>query len=222
MMADGVKEGIARMISQSVIFNIERIKTIEQLGMQTKTSLPLNLYTLGMATSSFTAGLVYFVYYSILDITKNNILASFGTSLIKTPIANCMRTLHAGYGKNIIESGKYILRNQRMRGMYNGYRLSLIEDTIEMYMRDTFYGFCKNSDKAFNKQKSVIYGGLSGAIISGILTPFDTMKCRMLLNRDKILSIGSLYSGSSYKMLSNATKFGMFYLTLELLSLNNK
>ena len=114
-----------------------------------------------------------------------------------------MRTLHAGYGKNIIESGKYILRNQRMRGMYNGYRLSLIEDTIEMYMRDTFYGFCKNSDKAFNKQKSVIYGGLSGAIISGILTPFDTMKCRMLLNRDKILSIGSLYSGSSYKMLSN-------------------
>lgn len=223
----GIKEGISRSLSQSLVYGIERRKTQVQLfGSFQKMSL--QNWVLGCGTSSFTAGLVFTTYFSIYNnIIKHEnafisnmagTIAGFITSFIKIPIGNSMRLLQTGKVDNVLSAGQLLFKKHGLPGLYKGYRISLIEDIIEMDVRLRVYNsMTKKFNKDNNLQLNTLIGCLSGAVASAVTTPFDTVRSRMIYNRTGILNINGLYSGIEYRSLSNAVKSGAFFLFYEII-----
>jgi len=253
----GLKEGISRCISQSVVYGIERHKTQMQIYGSIK-NISLRNFYIGCATSGCTAGLVFTTYFTVY----NNILAhenpvvsamagtvaGLTTSFMKIPIGNSMRILHTGKANNIFNSAKLIYKTSGMHGLYKGYKLSLIEDIIEMDVRMRLYNYLTenvatcahantNAQAQFEKNLPLqtLLGGISGAFASGLTTPFDTLRAKMVYNQlDTVPKLqvpvrvpvpinvpsklmGGLYNGVQYRSLSNALKSGTFFLVYEIL-----
>lgn len=242
----GVREGVARSLSQSLVYGLEVHKTRLQLtGRGLNRSLhPLSISLLsGMSTSSLTAGFVFFTYYSIFNRLHHagnpcaGIVASFITSLVKLPIGNSMRLMQSGAkgATNVFRSAKQLYAQN---GLYKGYGVSLLEDTIEMDLKTRIYSYNKASThrspgpgKIYG---AVLNGALAGAISSGMTTPFDTVRAHMCYNvGERSLHIGplrtvahlckthgakSLFRGIHVRVATNAIKSASFFALFELLS----
>jgi len=150
-----MNEGIARCLTQACLYGLESKKTCLQLYGNNikKKSMQMNLKSLtsGAATSSISAGIIYFTYFTVYNNLKNNIFAgvisAFTTSIIKIPISNSMRILQSSHHKtNIINCFMKIKNKSGIAGLYTGYGVSLFEDIIEIDMRERLYNH-------FNKYK---------------------------------------------------------------------
>lgn len=239
---NGIKEGIARCCSQACIFGIDAHKTLLQVhGYIPK--LPhhviLHRWTVGMLTSSLTSGLVFGTYFSVYNRLHDHIMAgtvaSLATSVIKIPISNCMRVMQSGGARNIIRAGKKIVRRHTWRGLYTGYFLSLVEDIIEFDLRTRIYKAIKstwNSEK--NPGVGFANGAISGAVVAGLTTPFDTVRSKLITQTTASCGsfgysmrlahmmyvqhgITGLYRGVGMRVLSNAIKSALFFSIFELL-----
>jgi len=85
-----------------------------------------------------------------------------------------------------------------------------------MDIRLRLYNYISNKlDKKDNILLQTTIGSISGSFASGITTPFDTIRSRMIYN--KPLSIMGLYNGVQYRTLSNAVKSATFFLFYEIL-----
>jgi len=222
---NGYREGISRCLSQTLVYGIERRKTQLQIFGYTN-KLSCASWTCGYLTSGCTAGIVYTTYFTIynnLMNSQNSLLATFATviagiitSFIKIPIGNSMRILQSGKVNNILSAGKILYKEKGFLNLYKGYRISLIEDIIEMDIRLRLYNYISNKlDKKDNILLQTMIGSISGSFASGITTPFDTIRSRMIYN--KPLSIMGLYNGVQYRTLSNAVKGATFFLFYEIL-----
>jgi len=214
-----IKEGISRCISQSVVYSLERKKTQLQIfGSNPIQNRNNNLY-IGCATSGITAGIVYTIYFTVYNNLINqtpaaSILAGLITSIIKIPIGNSMRILQSGKAINFFNAAKILYRE---KNLYKGYKISVIEDIIEMDMRIRIYDFLTQK---INKDSTIylhtIIGSTAGICASGITTPFDTIRSRMIYN--KPLYLCNLYDGLQFRLLSNALKSGTFYLFYQIIN----
>lgn len=248
----GVREGVARSLSQSLVYGLEVHKTRLQLTgrglnrpLHSNTNLSISLLT-GMSTSSLTAGFVFFTYYSIYNRLHHagnpfaGIVASFITSIVKLPIGNSMRLMQSGAkgATNVFKSGKQLYAQN---GLYKGYGVSLIEDTIEMDMKSRIYNNVNTRASAPTPSQpseklsgAVLKGALAGAISSGVTTPFDTVRAHMCYNVGaRSIHIGplrtvahicntygakSLFRGMHVRVATNAIKSAVFFAIFELLS----
>ena len=203
---NGLHEGISRALSQACVYSLESQKTLMQIHGKVPLlphKLVVRKWLTGMTTSCITAGFVFTTYFSIfnnLAIVKfpfAGCVSSFATSFIKLPIGNSMRIMQSGTSNNIFSAGKKLYKNNGFQGLYNGYGLCLIEDTIDFDLRVRLYKYLhklhnkcmsSNNNKSNNNNESnnesnnllcIGYGALAGAISTGITIPFDTVRSQM-------------------------------------------
>ena len=235
----GVHEGIAKGISQGLVFGIESHKTLYQVhGFIPKlpTKQIICRWTSGLLSSCSLAGLVFFSYYSIYNRVILSQFASFAgpissfvTSSFKIPASNGMRMLLCGKVSNVIDGCKHLYRSNKLRGLYSGYRVSLFEDIIEMDMRNRIYKRFSSKNKNKNVVYNTIVGTVAGSFASGITTPFDTLRLHMSLTPsvrnpmevcNSIIEkngVFALYRGVRMRVASNAIKHITFFLILEIM-----
>lgn len=225
---NGCKEGFSRCFSQTLVYPIERFKVRSQTSAVITNKYKANV-TLDMTTSSLTAGLVFFIYFSVYNkFDKGHPAAgptaAFVTSLIKIPLGNCMRLLQSGSARNLLHASR------QLKGrMYNGYGLSLFEDMIELDLRTRIYDHGKKHDYLHIKTlpfSGVVYGGIAGSVVATLTTPFDTVKSVMICTKSKspikttvdiVKKQGplSLYNGFQFRFLSNVVKSSAFFMIFE-------
>jgi hypothetical protein len=143
-------------------------------------------------------------------------LAAFATSFIKLPIGNSMRLMHSGAATNIISAGNTLFKQNRLRGLYSGYKICLFEDIIEMDVKMRIYkGISKVSRNILPAQPptqihiktdknttppatvvattkpahAMVIGAFAGAIASSLTTPFDTIRAHMCMESAKCTHI---------------------------------
>ena len=226
---NGINEGLSRTLSQVITYPFEAKKIRLQVYGNNNGKISFK----GIKQSSITSGIVYSIYYTIYNNLKVNPLAStiasVATSFIKIPISNCMRVLQLSNSKtNIIKCGKKIILTKGFSGLYIGYNLNIVEDIIEHNIRNNIYDIGK---ELINEPfLNMIIGCLGGSIAAGITTPFDTMKAKLINEKSKknifaiIQNISkknglhTLYYGCKIRTLSNATRFGMYYIFLEIIN----
>jgi hypothetical protein len=234
----GIREGIAKGLSQGLVFGIESQKTLYQVHgfvPNLPTKQVIHRWTSGLLSSCSLAGLVFFSYYSIYNRVIVSQFASFAgpissfvTSSFKIPASNGMRMLLCGKVSNVIDGCKYLYRSNKLRGVYSGYRVSLFEDIIEMDVRNRIYKRFSSKNKndiGFN----TIVGTVAGSFASGITTPFDTLRLHMSLTPsvrnpmevcNSIIEkngVFALYRGVRMRVASNAIKHVTFFLILEIM-----
>lgn len=230
--SDGLREGIARSLSQMVTYPFEAKKACIQVGKIAPVQF-IQCYK-GIFQSSLSSGIVFTSYFNIYNSIHPHPLASsiaaFFISFIKIPIANCMRILQINPNhKNAIESGHKIIKKRGVKGLYNGYSISLLEDVIETSIRNTIYESCKQQYPSF----SLITGAFAGAMGAAFTTPFDTIRTNMAhasigqskndlfhISKNLIYSPEGpkvLFRGVKIRATSNAVRYALFYLIMEYL-----
>ena len=230
-------EAISRCLTQACVYGIEKSKTCIQIHGKTH-SIPFKSLMNGTVTSSVSAGIVYFTYYSVYNIFKNNMLAGTLASsiscIIKVPISNSMRVFQASkVNTNIFQCLTKIKNTSGIKGLYSGIGLSLFEDIIEIDLRTRLYEVLSKIDNNKNKNitKSMIKGSAVGAAASSLCMPIDSLRAHMAYNstqtsnniyrnplyiiKDK--GIVSLYNGMHVRATISALKFALFYAFMEIL-----
>ena len=235
----GVREGTAKCISQSLVYGIEARKTLYQINgfiPKLPAKVAAQRWTSGIATSCATAGLVFFTYFSVYNrliihprlFPFAGAVASFVTSFMKLPIGNSMRVMQSGRATNLISAGASLYKAQKMRGLYSGYAVCLVEDCIEMEARTRIYNALKNVYPSKDKQckvKGALNGAVAGAVAASITTPFDTIRAHMCMNTKSMsaasvalkIGIPCLYRGVALRAASNAIKSAGFFAVYEML-----
>lgn len=236
--SNGLREGIARGLSQMVTYPFEAKKAYIQVGKIAPIQF-IQCYK-GIFQSSLSSGFVFASYFNIYNTLHpypfSSSIASFFISFIKIPIANCMRILQINpHHKHAIESGNRIFKKRGIKGLYNGYSISLIEDAIETTVRNTIYETFKTSllFKNQNVNLSLITGAFAGAAGAAFTTPFDTIRTNMahasiengkndLFHVSKRLIFSKegpivLFRGMKLRATSNAVRYALFYLIMEYL-----
>jgi hypothetical protein len=232
----GLQEGIARCISQLCTYPFETGKAQIQVFGHTRQVLCFR----GILQSSFTSGVVFGSYFTVYNSLSGNPLASsiaaFTTSVIKIPIANCMRLMQIqNHQHNFLQCGTKIVKQRGIKGLYTGYSVSIAEDIIETNIRNGIYeSFKKGVLLSSESPLAMLMGAFAGSFAAGITTPFDTIRANMTYETTKqgkhsivhtvkhICHTGnkgvlSLYNGVKTRSLSNASRYALFYLILELL-----
>jgi hypothetical protein len=231
----GIQEGIARCTSQLITYPFESYK----INLQVHGSSNHKFRTHGIIQSSLTSGMVFTLYFSIYNSLKENpfasTIASVITSVFKIPLANSMRLLLLNNHKtNIIQCASKIIKDKGVIGLYSGFSASMFEDIIEHNIRNNIYEYgTYNFD---NHIVHTLFGCIAASVAAGITTPFDTIKSNLVHEKSnhniikityKIINkngICGLYRGCTVRTLSNATRFGMYYIIIETISIiyNNK
>jgi len=225
----GTREGIAKSLSNALAYGVDSRKTLYQFHGFIPT-LPKDLlikrWFNGITTSSFTAGFVYYLYYSVYNrlITTPYAgpLSALATSFIKLPISNSIKIMQLARVDNLIEGFKYLGKSKTL---YSGYALSLIEDTIELDIKNRLYNTFKKNNSIFY---NILVGTCSSSVASAFTTPFDNVRLQMCTGglNDKPLTIfknllktNSMYKGAKFRVLSNMTKNMSFFFIFEFIKL---
>lgn len=234
----GAREGLAKSLSNALAYGVDSRKTLYQFhGFIPK--LPKDVlmkrWINGITTSSFTAGFVYYLYYSIynrLILTPYaGPLSALATSFIKLPISNSIKIMQLARVDNLIEGVKYL---RKSKTLYSGYALSLIEDTIELDIKNRLYNTFKTNNSIFY---NIVVGTCSSSVASAFTTPFDNVRLQMCTGgiggiggiggtNEKPLTIfknlvktNSMYKGTKFRVLSNMTKNMSFFFIFEFIKL---
>lgn len=244
---DGLREGIARGLSQACVYCFEAQKTILQVYGKIPNVPAKKLFemmTKGMVESAATSTIVFGSYFTVYhSIGSQNLWAgpvsAFATSFIKIPISNSMRLMQAGLADNVVDAGRKIVRAKKVRGLYGGYATSLCEDIIEFDLRTRMYNGIRNKISSAGDplppQIGMFVGAMVGMFAAWVTTPFDTIRAhiavdaaskgkkRCVLRTTQVLwkqgGVPALYRGATIRALSNAIKSALFYMFFETLSL---
>lgn len=237
----GLLEGIARGASQACVYVLEFQKT----QLQVHGYIPRYTHTewfhhlsRGLLSSTLSSGIVYGAYFSLYnqfpDRAFAGAVATLGTSILKIPIANSMRVLQTGNHPHVFSAGKSIIKAQGIRGLYNGYLLSIPDDYIDMEIRIRVYNFLRDLVPAqhMSPQMGLVLGAISGSMAAALTTPFDTIRCHMavsstqkcnttiLCTARKMLCEGGIpmfVRGIGFRASSNALRTSLFCLFYEIL-----
>jgi hypothetical protein len=239
----GLKEGVARSLSQMCVYGMEARKTLQQVHGKVP-ALPPSVWwqrwRTGIFTSSLTSGIVFGSYFTVYNSMQGHMLAgslaALSTSVIKIPISNGMRMMHTGGASNLAAAGRKIVRAHSWKGLYSGYRLSLLEDVIELDLRARMYGTVRGWDerpKDHAVYKGIGWGAACGAFAAGITTPFDTIRANLAIQAStpgvslstraivhqlwRQHGVAGLYRGLPMRVMSNAVKSALFYAIFEML-----
>lgn len=224
-----MNEGLARALSQAVVYGMERHKVCQQItiAIATRHMKKTRIATIqGALTSSVLSGIVFASYFSIYNVLKCRYpliaspVASCITSFIKIPIGNGMRILQAGKAVDFLHAVQQL---HAKRGLYSGYGIALVEDIIEFDLRnriyDTVTSACHNHK---NKNKhtyestikrntpttsesiiNICVGIASCSIAAAVTTPSDVIRLHMCMNQTRARHTAS--------MLLSANGLGVFY-----------
>jgi hypothetical protein len=212
----GFKEGFSKTLSYSFGYGIDSRKVLYQFhGYIPKLdkNILIKRWTTGLGSCALSVGFINYIYFAVyhrfIETPFAGVLAALATIFIKVPIYNSMKILQSARTDNLIDGMKFLAKT---KGLYTGIPLTLLEDTIELDIKNRLYNkFKQERNVAYN----VMVGTFSSAFAAAVTIPFDNLRLRMLDNTLK----QPLYKGVGFRVLSNITKNLSFFIIFELTKL---
>lgn len=112
--------------------------------------------------------------------------AALGSSVVKVPLAVCIRSVQAGVYKNVFHAGKSIVNAAGVRGLFTGFLPTVLEDVPDMAVKFAVYESLRKlhismrEGRPANIAEDLIMGGVAGAAAAAATTPLDVVKTVMM------------------------------------------
>lgn len=113
--------------------------------------------------------------------------AAAGSSVVKVPLAVCIRSVQAGLYANPFTAAYQITRKAGAHGLFTGYVPTLIEDVPDMAFKFAayeslrrIYSHVRKGNKRNTTTEDFSIGAVSGAIAAALTTPLDVIKTTMM------------------------------------------
>ena len=221
----GFKEGVSKALSNMLAYGVDSRKTLYQYHGHIPAlskSVLVTRWTSGITSASFCVGLIYYLYYTIynrfLDTPYAGPLAAFAISMIKLPIYNSMKVMQSARVNTLYSGLKYL---SNTNSVYTGYGVSLVEDMVELDIKNRLYNTYKKENTIYN----ICIGTCASAFAAAFTTPFDNIRLQMCMHKNakplgvikQLIASKNLYKGIRLRTVSNATKNISFFIIFELL-----
>ncbi|GIM03575.1 hypothetical protein Vretimale_8315 [Volvox reticuliferus] len=164
-------------------------------------------------------------------------VAAVGSSVVKVPIAVCIRSVQAGVYPNALVAATSVVQKAGFRGLFTGFLPTLLEDVPDMAVKFAVYETLRAVHMRLHHQErpstleDLVMGGVAGSAAAAATTPLDVVKTRMMCNaseRPTVLQAargilaecsgpGSFFRGVGPRALSNGLNSAIFYMWFELL-----
>uniref|UniRef100_A0A7S0UU78 Mitochondrial carrier protein n=1 Tax=Polytomella parva TaxID=51329 RepID=A0A7S0UU78_9CHLO len=161
-------------------------------------------------------------------------VAALGSSLVKVPLAVCIRSVQAGVYPNVFAAAKSIVAKAGPRGLFTGFAPTVLEDVPDMAIKFAAYeGMREVHRRALrgrkpNPQEDFAMGAVAGALAAAATTPLDVIKTNMMCNaaaRPTMMQatravlaeggMGALFRGVGARALSNGINSAVFFCFFE-------
>lgn len=163
-------------------------------------------------------------------------VAAAGGSVVKVPLAVCIRSVQAGVYPNVFKAAGAITEAAGVRGLFTGYLPTLMEDVPDMAFKFAAYETLRqvhrrlNDGRKANVQEDFAMGACAGAFAAAATTPLDVIKTNMMCtaaSRPTMLSAGRavlaqggpkyFFRGVGARALSNGINSAVFFCFFEAL-----
>ncbi|CAG9463123.1 unnamed protein product [Pedinophyceae sp. YPF-701] len=164
-------------------------------------------------------------------------LAAAGSSVVKVPLAVCIRSVQAGVYTNVFEAAGSIVRAAGVRGLFTGYLPTVLEDVPDMAFKFAAYESLRSlarrvrPERAATPQEDFAMGLLAGAFAAAATTPLDVVKTNMMVSASSRPSMASaalrvwrqggmaaFFGGVQARALSQGMNSAIFFCFFEALS----
>lgn len=160
-------------------------------------------------------------------------IAAAGSSVVKVPLAVCIRSVQAGIYPNVFNAARSIVSAAGPRGLFTGYAPTLLEDVPDMAIKfaayETLRSLYRNiSGEAPSMQADFAMGATAGALAAAATTPLDVVKTTMMCTAasrptmmgaaQQVYANGggrAFFSGVSARALSNGINSAVFFCFFE-------
>jgi len=119
-------------------------------------------------------------------------LGAVGGSVVKVPLAVCIRSVQAGRYPNAMHAARHIVRRTGPRGLFTGFLPTLIEDVPDMAVKFAAYELLREVHAKVmgtrgeaNVADDLVIGGVAGAVAAAATTPLDVIKTNMMTTAAK-------------------------------------
>ncbi|GMH34173.1 hypothetical protein BSKO_02007 [Bryopsis sp. KO-2023] len=163
-------------------------------------------------------------------------VAAAGSSVVKVPLAVCIRSVQAGVYKNVFHAAKSIVAAAGPRGLFTGFLPTVLEDIPDMAFKFASYETLRSLHKAMIKdrnatpQEDFMIGAFAGAFAAAATTPLDVIKTNMMCSAaskpNMMMSAGAVlrndglkgfFRGVGPRAASNGINSAMFFCFFEAL-----
>ncbi|EIE24932.1 mitochondrial carrier [Coccomyxa subellipsoidea C-169] len=163
-------------------------------------------------------------------------IAAAGGSVVKVPLAVCIRSVQAGVYPNVFAASRAIIDAAGVRGLFTGYLPTLLEDVPDMAFKFAAYESLRslhrraNGGRTANAQEDFAMGAAAGAFAAAATTPLDVIKTNMMCTAASrptmassartILAQGGpshFFRGVGPRALSNGINSAVFFCFFEAL-----
>jgi solute carrier family 25 S-adenosylmethionine transporter 26 len=161
--------------------------------------------------------------------------AALGSSVVKVPLAVCIRSVQAGVYKNVFHAGKSIVNAAGVRGLFTGFLPTVLEDVPDMAVKFAVYESLRKlhismrNGRPANIAEDLIMGGVAGAAAAAATTPLDVVKTVMMCtasSRPTLISAAKsimqegkgmkpFFRGVGPRALSNGLNSAIFFCFFE-------
>uniref|UniRef100_A0A7S0S2B4 Mitochondrial carrier protein n=1 Tax=Chlamydomonas leiostraca TaxID=1034604 RepID=A0A7S0S2B4_9CHLO len=113
-------------------------------------------------------------------------IAAMGSSVVKVPLAVCIRSVQAGVYPNVFDACRSIVAQAGWRGLFTGFLPTLLEDVPDMAIKFAAYEAMRQVHSRFHKgrsaspQEDFAMGAVAGAMAAAATTPLDVIKTNMM------------------------------------------
>ncbi|KAF8067158.1 SAMC1 [Scenedesmus sp. PABB004] len=113
-------------------------------------------------------------------------IAAAGSSVVKVPLAVCIRSVQAGVYPNVFAAASAITARAGPRGLFTGFFPTLLEDVPDMAVKFAAYESMRqlhaklSGGRPASPQEDFAMGATAGALAAGCTTPLDVIKTRMM------------------------------------------
>jgi solute carrier family 25 S-adenosylmethionine transporter 26 len=160
--------------------------------------------------------------------------AALGSSVVKVPLAVCIRSVQAGVYPNVFNAASSILKAVGTRGLFTGYAPTVLEDVPDMAIKFAAYEGMRQAHAQMypgrkpSPQEDFAMGAVAGAAAAAATTPLDVIKTNMMINAAQRPSMSSaaaivyaqagpkaFFRGVGARALSNGINSAVFFCFFE-------
>ena len=160
--------------------------------------------------------------------------AAVGSSVVKVPLAVCIRSVQAGVYPNVFAAASQITRAAGARGLFTGFVPTLLEDVPDMGVKFAVYESLRaaharlTGGRAPTTAEDLLIGGTAGAAAAAATTPLDVLKTGMMVSAARRPTMAgalasalerggprALFAGVGPRALSNGLNSAVFFCFFE-------
>lgn len=112
--------------------------------------------------------------------------AALGSSVVKVPLAVCIRSVQAGVYPNVFQAARAIVSAAGVRGLFTGFLPTVLEDVPDMAVKFAVYETMRGlhararGGRPASILEDLVMGGVAGAAAAAATTPLDVVKTVMM------------------------------------------